>query len=735
MLILQVALPVPLRRIFDYLAPKNWPMEKFAQPLQAGMRVKVPFGRQQMIGVLLNTANHTDIPASRLKHALSILDETPLISPDILELLHWASRYYQHPMGEVVCHALPKLLRQGDAARISGVNEWSLTETGKAVVLDDLKRSPRQAELMQQLQTSVMPLSAEAFEARHQNWRPTLGRLIEKSWVQISQRNRLTGNPRPQAALPLNASQQDAVDTVSARLNQFQCFLLNGITGSGKTEVYLHLIQQVLDLGQQAMVLVPEIGLTPQLVQRFTQRLACPVAVMHSGLNDSERLNAWLAAKNGDTGVIIGTRSALFTPLHNPGLFILDEEHDLSFKQQDGFRYNARDLAIVRAHKANVPIILGSATPSLESLRNVELQRSSLLSLPQRAGSGTLPGFRLLDIRSQKLQHGLSVQMLTSIKQHLEQGTQALLFLNRRGFAPVLMCHDCGWHARCQRCDAHMTVHQRSRRLRCHHCGSERPIYIECPECKSENLDLMGVGTERVEEVLQQHFPDYPVLRIDRDSTRRKGSMQAMLDTIHQGKPMIMLGTQMLAKGHHFPNVTLVGLLDADYGLFSADFRATERMGQLILQVAGRAGRAEHVGEVLIQTHQPENSLLHYLLRHDYDGFAQALMTERRESAMPPYSHLALLRAEAPGHDTAMQFLNEARQLMEQKIPEGLWILGPVPAPMERRAGRYRAQLLIQHHQRHELQQWLAPLLQQLENSKNARQVRWSIDVDPMEMY
>ena len=735
MLILQIAIPVPLRRSFDYLPPKNYPVEKLEQQLQPGMRIKVPFGRQQMIGVLLNTTDKTDVPASRLKHALTILDEIPIISPNILELLHWASRYYQHPMGEVVSHALPKLLRQGEAAHIKGVNEWSLTESGKEVNLDTVKRAPRQVELLKQLQTSSTPLTAEAFDARQQNWRPILAKLVEKDWVQITQRSQLTGNPQPQAALPLNTAQQDAVTAVSGALDQFQCFLLNGITGSGKTEVYLHLIQQVLDNGKQAMVLVPEIGLTPQLVQRFTQRLACPVAVLHSGLNESERLNAWLAAKSGEAGVIIGTRSALFTPLKNPGLFILDEEHDLSFKQQDGFRYNARDLAIVRAQKAAAPVLLGSATPSLESLRNVELQRSTLLSLPQRAGSGTLPGFRLLDIRSQKLQHGLSTQMLTSIKQHLENGKQALLFLNRRGFAPVLMCHDCGWHARCLRCDAHMTVHQSSRRLRCHHCGAERPIEITCPECKSENVDLMGVGTERAEEVLQQHFPDYPVLRIDRDSTRRKGSMEAMLDNIHQGKPMIMLGTQMLAKGHHFPNVTLVGLLDADYGLFSSDFRATERMGQLILQVAGRAGRAEHPGEVLIQTHQPENPLLHYLLRYDYSGFTQALMTERRESAMPPYSHLALLRAEAPGNDTAMEFLNVARQLMEQNVPEGLWILGPVPAPMERRAGRYRAQLLIQHHHRHELQQWLAPLMQQLENSKSARQVRWSIDVDPMEMF
>ncbi|MCW9023212.1 MAG: primosomal protein N' [Gammaproteobacteria bacterium] len=734
MLILQIAIPTPLRRQFDYLVPRGFDSAN----LQPGMRVKVPFGRRQTVGIILAIVDYSDVPANKLKPVQAILDTSPVLPTDILELLLWASRYYQHAIGEVMTHGLPALLRQGEPASGKGQTGWRITSVGQDSDPSELKRAARQAALLIQLQQAGSDgLDTASLNLSHSHWRPSMNKLLEKGWVEKFERSPLVqrNTQTLQSPLSLNEAQQNAVDQLRANLGHFQSILLNGVTGSGKTEVYLQLIQTVLDRQQQVMVLVPEIGLTPQLVQRFTQRLACPIAVLHSGLNDTERLNAWLAASRGEAGVVIGTRSALFTPLKNPGLFILDEEHDLSFKQQDGFRYNARDLAIVRAQKSQVPIVLGTATPSLESLHNVERKRSLMLSLPQRAGEANPPTFRLLDIRSQKLEHGLGQQLLTGVQTCLERGQQALLFLNRRGFAPVIMCHDCSWHARCLRCDAHMTAHQGINRLRCHHCGSERPIPKTCPDCESENLSLVGAGTERVEEVLQQRFPDYKVLRIDRDSTRRKGSMQAMLDEIHQGKPMILLGTQMLAKGHHFPNVTLVGLLDADYGLFSADFRATERMGQLILQVAGRSGRAELPGEVLIQTHQPENPLLHLLMRHDYPSFSKALMEERKESELPPFTHLALLRAEAPAPQIALQFLQEAKALFDQTPMNDLFLFGPVPAPMERRAGRYRAQLLIQHSHRHALQQWLSVQIAKVETMKSARKVRWSIDVDPMEMY
>ena len=735
-LILRMAIPGPLRRVFDYLPPARCD----AAQLQPGMRLRVPFARQQRVGILLELTSHSEIAEKKLRRASAVLDRQPLLPEELLNLMIWASRYYQHAIGEVILGNLPGLLRQGEAARLTTEPCWQLSPAGQDVDPATLSRAPKQAALLRMLRDHPEALDAAALNSLHPNWRASMKRLQEKGWVILHEREfRLRAmsdvptaeNIKPHA---LNLHQQAAVASLRASLGDYQCHLLNGITGSGKTEVYLQIIQTVLEAGQQILVLVPEIGLTPQLVQRFHQRLPAPIALLHSGLSDRERLNNWLACARGEAGVLIGTRSALFTPLPRLGLIILDEEHDLSFKQQDGFRYHARDLAIVRAQKAKLPIVLGSATPSLESLYNVQQRRSRMLVLPERAGEAQSPRLRLLDIRHQQLEQGLSAQLLTQVRQHLEANGQVLLFLNRRGFAPVLMCHDCGWHARCLRCDAHLTVHQGQRQLRCHHCGSQRSIDRHCPDCHSEALHFIGAGTERIEETLSARFPEHRVLRIDRDSTRRKGSLEALLEEIQRGAPVILVGTQMLAKGHHFPNVTLVGMLDADYGLFSADFRASERMGQLLLQVAGRAGRAERAGEVLIQTHQPDNPLLHFLLRHDYTGFTQALMKERAEAQLPPYSHLALLRAECTDDQAALQFLQQAREQAAMIQPR-LLAFGPLPAPMERRAGRFRAQLLFQHHHRGELQQWLAGLMPQLESMKSARKVRWSIDIDPMEMY
>ena len=729
-----MAIPGPLRRIFDYLPPPGCTLAQ----LQPGMRLRVPFGQRQLVGVLLGIADCSEVPEKKLRRAQALLDSQPVLPEEMLNLMQWAGRYYQHSIGEVILGSLPGLLRQGREAEVRAEPLWQLTPTGEAVDPATLRRAPKQAALLQMLKDHPAGLDAQALNQQHANWRPSMARLLEKGWVTIGERDfgalPLANIPSPDAAPVLNLHQQAAVETIGASLDRYQCHLLNGITGSGKTEVYLQVIQKVLAAGRQVLVLAPEIGLTPQLIQRFRARLGGHIALLHSGLSDRERLNNWLACARGDASVLIGTRSALFTPLPALGLIILDEEHDLSFKQQDSFRYNARDLAIVRAQKAGIPIILGSATPSLESLHNVAQQRSQMLLLPERAGEAQRPQLRLLDIRHQKLEQGLSAQLLNSVQQHLDDDGQVLLFLNRRGYAPVLMCHDCGWHARCLRCDAHLTVHQGQQQLRCHHCGSQHPVNPRCPDCNSDSLHFMGAGTERVEDVLAQRFADYRVLRIDRDSTRRKGSLDNMLAEIQRGEPVILVGTQMLAKGHHFPNVTLVGMLDADYGLFSSDFRASERMGQLLLQVAGRAGRAERAGEVLIQTHQPDNPLLHFLLRHDYEGFSRALLKERAEAQLPPYSHLALLRAESPQTEAALQFLQQAKQQAAIIQPQ-LLAFGPLPAPMERRAGRFRAQLLFQHHHRGELQQWLARLMPQLETMKSARKVRWSIDVDPMEMY
>ncbi|MFV2061538.1 MAG: primosomal protein N', partial [Gammaproteobacteria bacterium] len=533
----------------------------------------------------------------------------------------------------------------------------------------------------------------------------------------------------------LNAAQQNAVDTIHTAIQQahYHAFLLHGVTGSGKTEVYLQATQACLIKNQQVLILVPEIGLTPQLFSRFQQRLTAHVVTSHSGLNDAERLAAWLAFRDGSADILIGTRSAVFTPMKNPGLIIIDEEHDLSLKQQDGFRYSARDIAIVRARNLNIPIILGSATPSLESLYNVQQQRFTLLDLPERAGNATPPKINILDVRHLPMKQSLSSLLLERMRWHLEQGKQVILFLNRRGYSPTLMCHDCGWCADCLRCDKHMTIHLSANRLRCHHCGSERPIETTCPSCDSSNLLNIGHGTQRIEEALETYFPDYSIIRIDRDNTRRKGSLDKIFNDIHQGKHQILLGTQIIAKGHHFPNVTLVGIIDIDQGLFSADFRASERMAQLILQVSGRAGREDTPGEVAIQTHHPEHTLLQALIKKGYGEFAKELLHERYETQFPPFTHLVLIRAEATNQNSPQQFLFDTKQIVSQ-LNNTIECYGPFPAPMERRAGKYRSQLILLANDRKTLHQCLTPLVQQLETKKN-NNIRWSVDVDPMEMF
>lgn len=732
---LRIAIPTPLRRVFDYLPGKQYRL----QNLKPGMRVRVPFGRRDVIGILLEIGVEPSIEPRRLKPIKAVLDDQPLIPKDVLKLLLWASQYYQYPAGEALQLSLPVLLRQGEAALAPGVDIWNLSETGHNTPAANLKRAPRQQALLQILQQNEQSCHAAELDILYPNWRPLMKRLKEKELVVKSSGSCLatadsTQNKRS-SALELNADQHAAVEHVSEHLHHFHVSLLDGVTGSGKTEVYLQLIAKILEAGKQALVLVPEIGLTPQLLQRFQARFNTPIALLHSALNEKERLCAWLKAAEGEAGIIIGTRSALFTPLARPGLFIIDEEHDLSFKQQEGLRYSARDLMLMRARILDVPVVMGSATPTLESLYNCAQHRFSHLHLSERAGNARPPKFRLIDVRSQKLEFGISAQLRTAIAQHLENKGQVLIFINRRGFAPVLLCHDCGWHSRCERCDAHMTLHQASNRQRCHHCGSERPVVQECPECGKQNLIAVGYGTQRVAEALAASFPDVPVLRIDRDSTRRKGAMNEMLDQIQAGEPQIIVGTQMLAKGHHFPNLTLVAVLDADYGLFSADFRAPERLGQLVLQVAGRAGRESRQGEVLLQTHHPDSPLLKILLSQDYARFAAELMEERKQTCLPPFSHLALLRAEAADFSLPLEFLRQAADLCHSVNHDTVELFGPFPAPMERRAGKSRAQLLFQAEDRAQLQALLAWLAQRLESHKLTRKVRWSLDVDPQEMY
>ncbi len=724
-----VAVPSPLRRVFDYWLPDG--LTVVPRP---GLRVEVPFAGRQLIGVLIRSqAGGSVTPDSKLKSIIKVLDDEALLGGTLFRLLAWSSGYYHHPMGEVFSAALPTLLRQGGELSYRGQRCWHLSDTGLDVDQESLKRAPKQRLLLTLLSEHGV-LSDRQLNQYAKGWQPAMRSLREKALVEAEQRAEI----HPMAAeelRELNAEQAVAVNDVLAGLSAFHPFLLNGVTGSGKTEVYLSIAEKVIEQGRQVLILVPEIGLTPQLVSRFQQRFAVPIALMHSGLNDQERLDSWLIARDGRAPLIIGTRSAVFSQIKNLGLIIVDEEHDASFKQQDGFRYSARDVAVMRARLEKVAIVLGSATPSLETLYNVAQGRYRELKLTQRAGGAKPPKIEALDVRGQYMEHGISNALITQMRQHLAKSGQVLLFLNRRGYSPTLLCHDCGWSAECQRCDSHMVLHQREQRLRCHHCGKDERMVRVCPQCKSEQLRSIGQGTERIEEALQHHFPEYGIVRIDRDSTRRKGSLQAMIDGIHDAKYQILLGTQMLAKGHHFPNVTLVGILDAEQGLYSADYRAMERMAQQVLQVSGRAGRAQRPGTVIIQTHHPEHPMLRELLEQGYTKFSTALMRERKETEMTPFTALALLRAESTDQALPQRFLSEVYQLAAAHALPDVLLLGPVPSPMERRAGRYRAQLLIQAPQRGALHRLLDLLLPQLEKSKLGRKVRWSLDIDPIEMY
>lgn len=737
-LILRLALPSPLRRLFDYRAPPGVP----ASALQPGTRLRVPFGRREVVGVLVETAPHSDVPEDKLKAALQLLDSRPLLPPALFRLCLWTAQYYQHSLGDTLSWALPVLLRQGEPAEVRQEQVWTQVPGAS---LDDprLSRAPRQREALRTLAQHPQGVPHSLLGKLELN-RDSLELLRDKGLVQVSVRARTVkphhGGWLAQAELPLNAEQSAATEAVRASFGGFRPFLLAGVTGSGKTEVYLQLIRQTLEAGKQALVLIPEINLGPQTLDRFARRFNARIALLHSGLNDRERLDAWLAARDGDAEIVIGTRSALFTPLKNPGLIIVDEEHDASYKQQEGLRYHARDLALMRARQENLPILLGSATPSLESLHNAATGRYALLKLTQRAGGAQAPRFLRLDVKSLPLDSGISGPLQQAMRQTLEAGQQVLVFLNRRGFAPTLFCQDCGWISQCPRCDARMTVHQRHHELRCHHCGHAERTPHNCPKCNHVDLRPLGTGTERAEERLNTLFPDYPVLRIDRDSTARKGAMEQLFTTINKGEPCVLVGTQMLAKGHHFPRVTLVAILDADGGLFSADFRAPERMAQMIIQVAGRAGRADQPGRVIIQSQLADHPLLVQLTEQGYFAFAEQALAERRAAGLPPFSHLALLRAEAHRPGQAEGFLDlacvEAEALLEElQVAGGIELLGPVPAPMERRAGRYRAQLLLQGNSRAPLHRLLHAWLPRLEQLPDSRAVRWSLDVDPIDLF
>lgn len=723
--ILRVALPVPLAQCFDYRLPSSYSPNNLAP----GMRVEVPFGSRRLVGIVLETDSHSEF--TKLKKAYRLLDDEPILSPSLLALCQWISHYYHAPIGEVLSLVMPQLIRQGKPATLEKNRYYRLTEAGQEA---DVSRAPKQAALVTLLKNKVL---SETQLKENDISRPVLRALKEKAYIEIVETDVIPeccDSPQKKT-FELTASQRDALRVISENAEHFNVSLLNGVTGSGKTQVYLDSIAHVVKAGKQALVLVPEIGLTPQTIARFKRYFDVPVVAFHSGLNDKERLNAWLHAKRGEAKIIIGTRSAVFLPMPDLGLIVLDEEHDLSFKQQDGVRYSARDVAIKRAQMRDVPVVLGSATPSLESYYNATQGRYHYLLLPERAGASTLPEFALIDLKNKKMEHGLSIEFIEMIGKHLARGEQVLLFLNRRGFSPVLMCHSCGWMAECTRCDARFTYHMKKNLIQCHHCDKIERVPPVCPSCSLSELQGMGVGTQRLEEALSSHFPDTDVLRIDRDSTRKKGSLKALFDRIHSGEPQILVGTQMLAKGHHFPNVTLVGIVNVDDGLFSHDFRGVERMAQLIVQVAGRAGRAEKPGVVALQTHHSDHPLLQQLLRFNYNDFADSLLEQRKPTGFPPFGFLAVLRAEATSDNKPLDFLQAAAQLVRGYQVDGVRLMGPAPSAMPKKAGRYRAECLLQSTDRRALHRVLSGLKKALSGLPEAKHVRWVLDVDPTDTF
>jgi primosomal protein N' (replication factor Y) (superfamily II helicase) len=749
-LILRVAIAVPLYRLFDYLAPTDVDVHSLAP----GIRLEVPFGSGKKIAYLIEVSQHSEIALDKLKPIVRILDDKPLLSTKDIRLLHWASDYYHHPLGEVFSAAFPVSLRQGKAATIQSPQQcYALTELGKAATSDQLKRSAKQQAVLGYFQSRhPVNLTETELSDWDKNWRPVAKALLAKALLtQTTSENHYlsqhtAGNvPTIKASdktihsnvsnLQLNTEQQAAIAAVVNTLGKFAVFLLEGITGSGKTEVYMQIIRSVLERGQQVLVLVPEINLTPQLEQRFRQRFSVAMTLSHSNLTDKQRHTAWLNMQQGNSAILLGTRSALFTPLKKPGLIILDEEHDASFKQQEGFRFSARDVAIMRGKLLNIPVLLGSATPSLESLHNANQQRYQHLILSQRAGNAVEPSLHLLDIRNKKLHHGLSEGLINELRKVLSNGEQVLIFLNRRGFAPTLICHGCGWVARCRHCDANMVIHNYENLLRCHHCGREQRLIPNCPACKTGELLPLGLGTERIEDALRELFPDKALVRLDRDTTQRKGSLERYLAQINNDEADIILGTQMLAKGHHFSNVTLVAIVDVDSGLFSIDYHATERLAQMITQVSGRAGRAEKPGRVILQTRHPDHVLLNTLIRDGYRRFADTALAERNLAVLPPFSYHALLRARAGNSSLPMDFLQAVATLAKTYKAENTQILGPVSAPMEKRAGLYRYQLLFQSNRRSDLQKLLTEIIANIGSIEYTKKIRWSLDVDPVDLF
>ena len=731
MSIVRIALDVPLPTLFDYTVD---------EAVVAGQRVIVPFRRREMVGVVMECVETTDVPLDRIKPVTQVLHDSAPLSANLVELLRFCSDYYHYPIGPTVLSALPTRLRSDKPITVKPVLYYRLTVSGAAL---DLAIFPKRKVVARRIleRLAEQPCNLAQLKLLSATAGAQLKMLMAEGWIEQCdasalstasvEGDKISAHTFANAHL-LTSEQQQAVDAVTQSAG-FRCFLLHGITGSGKTEVYVHLMDYVLQRGGQVLLLVPEINLTPQLEGYFHSRFPdASLVSLHSGLSENERLNNWQQAQSGAAQIVLGTRLSVFAEMPALSLIIVDEEHDSSFKQQDGLRYSARDVAIFRASQSGVPIVLGSATPSLESYHNAQHGRYRLLRLTGRAQTDArLPKVDCININQTVMTDGISEKLLREVGLRIERGEQSLLFINRRGYAPVLMCTECGWLSGCKHCAGKLVLHLKDKRLRCHHCGYQLRLPNACPGCGHAELLPVGSGTQRVEGVLQARFPDARILRVDRDSTRNKRAWQTMREQIHANEVDILVGTQMLAKGHDFPALTLVGVLNPDSALYSSDFRASEKLFAQLMQVSGRAGRADKPGEVLIQTAFPDHPLFRCLQNHDFEGWAAMLLAERQMAGFPPFVFQAMLRAEGLNESEVYNYLNQGRKAaIELKHP--VEILGVVPASLARRANHIRAQLLIQAASRKVLQQFLRawqPLLDELP----AHKLHCSLDIDPLE--
>ena len=727
-----VVIQRPIYKLLDYRCDRT-PTPK------VGCRLRVPLGNSVVTAIVVENKSKSEF--QNLKDIVEVLDDIPLLDERMMELLRWASNYYYYPLGEVLFHALPAALRKGK--QFPKLCLWKANQLGEIIDIGRLNRAPKQKAMLALLRKGEIS-EQQLNDNFGKTWRNILKQLDKKELIEYREvdANYIISNR--QEAIPeksqvtLTDEQQQSVISIKEYFKEekAQPTLLHGITGSGKTEIYLRAIESAINSKKQVLVLVPEIGLTPQLLYRFKEHFPeCSIATLHSGLAEGERLRIWMGSKSGEINIIIGTRSAVFTPMKSLGVILIDEEHDSSFKQQEGFLYQGRDMAIKRAYELNIPVLLGSATPSLETLHNVNLQRYHYLRLGSRPGASKRPEMVVQDIRALPLEAGISSLMMSEIRTHIQNKNQVMIFLNRRGFAPVLMCPSCGWHANCTHCEIGMTYHAAARKVICHYCGIEEQVKPICPDCGSNKLTTQGQGTERIEQVLNTHFPKIPVIRIDRDSTSKKGALEKKLQQVQLGKPVIIIGTQMLTKGHDFPKLTLVGILDVDQALFSTDYRAQERLAQQVLQVAGRAGRGEQKGRVVLQTSQPEHPLLIALLSKGYSKVSQDILNDRKLWHYPPFGAQALVRVSADNEKAGISFLAKVVELLRTQLEkiEGVDLLGPIPSPMPKRANRYRFQLLISSDHRGQLHRVMRETLTHLLSLRRTGGVRWVIDIDPMD--